>query len=753
MTLGPIQNPFQPIVGLTGIGLNDGNLYIGANGADPQTSPQACFWDAAGTIPATQPIPISGGYPMRLGTPAQVFTALTYSMRVRDRLGVQVFYVASVTPGATTRDGIFENLADAIAAVIPVAVRDVGVTALGYYMAQDGGGASYKYVAAEPAHPGKFQSADGAWWELAELVVTPLMLGAKADGATDDTSAFQDALDVGRPVYVPATTTYYEISSPLTVGTAGQTVYGSGAASRIVQTGINADASVFFTSQPRVEFRDLNVTPGTTVAATVQGYGFAVSGTNRALITGCRVSGMRRGGVLIYNSNNCIVDANIFVDSVVPNDRSVPQSDTGYDVNVLGTSSYNTVSNNQCISGCGMGINVQTGTAGVSQYGNVITGNTIRNQPVYGIEVYLSGTVGADFCNDVVISGNYIENISGAINTGANNFYGAGIYIQSVDNFTVVGNVIKNTNTNRAQPYLGSAVPAAIAVSGLPNGTIDGNTIVDCYWGIASIQATALTAAGRGTIISNNEITGADARGVHLADCVSATVSSNRLQGAGTHGIYLNAVGAGHMDDFIISANRIEGFEVGVETNNSTPIDRMVIADNIVRGHLANGISCSATVAHIHHNQIVSGVAGSNGINLTAATVFGWCSENYIDVVNVGVVNASGGTLSVDRNIVVTAATPFSGNVWNLLDATSATPSVRGGPVFRMAASAVNITGFSDGCPGQEITLRVTGARTLVNGGDLTLQLGVNAALPAESMITFRHNGSRFVETGRMTYV
>lgn len=97
-TLPAVINPFVPFVGLTGTGLNSGSLKIGVAGSDPDSSPQACYWDAAGTIPATQPIDIEGGYPMRSGTPAQLFTASTYSMRLRDHYGVQVFYVANANP-------------------------------------------------------------------------------------------------------------------------------------------------------------------------------------------------------------------------------------------------------------------------------------------------------------------------------------------------------------------------------------------------------------------------------------------------------------------------------------------------------------------------------------------------------------------------------------------------------------------------------------------------------------------------------
>jgi len=52
----------------------------------------------------------------------------------------------------------------------------------GYYSAGDGGGALYKRVGSMPGHLGRFQTADGAWWELAEKVPNIRMFGAYGDG-------------------------------------------------------------------------------------------------------------------------------------------------------------------------------------------------------------------------------------------------------------------------------------------------------------------------------------------------------------------------------------------------------------------------------------------------------------------------------------------------------------------------------------------------------------------------------------------
>ncbi|MCJ7993206.1 right-handed parallel beta-helix repeat-containing protein [Rhizobium cremeum] len=87
----------------------------------------------------------------------------------------------------------------------------------GYYAAGDGGGALYKKVDAEPAHIGKFSIAlllgGTVWYELAESVVAPEMLGARCLPAYDDKPALQAALDGWRTVRLTPGKTYYPRST------------------------------------------------------------------------------------------------------------------------------------------------------------------------------------------------------------------------------------------------------------------------------------------------------------------------------------------------------------------------------------------------------------------------------------------------------------------------------------------------------------------------------------------------------------
>ena len=85
----------------------------------------------------------------------------------------------------------FDTFADAAAAV-PTGdfLRTAGFAAPG-----DGGGALYRRVATDPGHGAVLQTADSAFWDLAELRVTPFMFGAVGDGTTDDGPKLQAFFD------------------------------------------------------------------------------------------------------------------------------------------------------------------------------------------------------------------------------------------------------------------------------------------------------------------------------------------------------------------------------------------------------------------------------------------------------------------------------------------------------------------------------------------------------------------------------
>ncbi|SFI61032.1 hypothetical protein [Albimonas pacifica] len=87
--------------------------------------------------------------------------------------------------------------------------------ALGHWAPGDGGRALYARVDDEPDHPGKFQTADGGWWELRSQIIVPEMLGAIGDGLTDDADAINDAVLVRNRVQLLGV---YGVASPIHLG-------------------------------------------------------------------------------------------------------------------------------------------------------------------------------------------------------------------------------------------------------------------------------------------------------------------------------------------------------------------------------------------------------------------------------------------------------------------------------------------------------------------------------------------------------
>lgn len=89
-------NPFDIFIGLDGKPLNQGYVYIGLSGQDPQIYPAQLFWDAASTQPAAQPLRTLNGYIANGGAPSRIYVNGDYSLRVRDKKGNQVYSVPSV---------------------------------------------------------------------------------------------------------------------------------------------------------------------------------------------------------------------------------------------------------------------------------------------------------------------------------------------------------------------------------------------------------------------------------------------------------------------------------------------------------------------------------------------------------------------------------------------------------------------------------------------------------------------------------
>lgn len=570
--------------------------------------------------------------------------------------------------------------------------------------------------------------------------VSVIDFGAKGDGKTDDSAAFQAALGTGADVLVPAATHHYRLTRTLVTERAGQRLCGEGDKSHLVQHGSQANATILAVTHDHCAALDLRMTPGVTTRALNEGWGVAIVNSKRCTIARCRFDGMRRGGVLLSDAMLCSVRENQFFDSVVRADGDTAQADMGYDILIAGGSSDNMVCDNLCASGCGTGIGCQTVADGASQAGNVIRANVIRDHPCYGIMVYLSGSKGA--VEAVVVSGNTIDRISGTVKTPQRTaFYGAGIYIQTANDFLIQGNRLRATNTDRRLALSGSAVPAAIAVSGSGNGVIADNLIRDCRDGIASIQATRSVPAGEGTLIVGNVVSDCDRIGINLADCAAATVCANRVTARGSeasHGILVHrASAAPRMDDFLISDNIVSGFHVGIQIEGRA-IARASVTGNTVLDNGGYAIAAAAVVSIVSTNII----NGEHGIALLPTARRGWCRDNVLDVRGLALIDDSGSGVTTRDNLLPADSTKVSTGL--------ALRATGGGPTGKKWSLWPGRTAVGDlglGYEGEERAILAEGPVRLIDGA-IALRGRVDRTLAQGEMASFVYLAGQWRETG-----
>ena len=124
-----VGNPFPIWLDQHGALIDGGKIYIGVANGDPELSPLQVYWDAALTIPATQPLRTRGGVIVNNGAPAVAYISeADYSTRIRDANGSLVAYAKAKTDlGASAA---YQPLADALTTLAATAPSAIGLDIL-----------------------------------------------------------------------------------------------------------------------------------------------------------------------------------------------------------------------------------------------------------------------------------------------------------------------------------------------------------------------------------------------------------------------------------------------------------------------------------------------------------------------------------------------------------------------------------------------------------------------------------------------
>jgi hypothetical protein len=93
-----VLTPFPLFYDADGVPLEEGYIYVGVAGLNPETNPQLVYWDSALTIVAAQPVRTLNGYPSNSGTPGMIYTSTTnFSVTVKTKASVTVYSTLSNT--------------------------------------------------------------------------------------------------------------------------------------------------------------------------------------------------------------------------------------------------------------------------------------------------------------------------------------------------------------------------------------------------------------------------------------------------------------------------------------------------------------------------------------------------------------------------------------------------------------------------------------------------------------------------------
>jgi len=132
-----ITQKYELFKDVDGDPLENGYIYIGTTGLNPEVSPITVYFDEALTLPAAQPLRTSGGYIQNAGTPANIYVNTDYSITVRNKNETLIYTSLSNNAEAGLINSI-DTIGDLIGLDEEITIGELEV--YGYYAKGDGAG-------------------------------------------------------------------------------------------------------------------------------------------------------------------------------------------------------------------------------------------------------------------------------------------------------------------------------------------------------------------------------------------------------------------------------------------------------------------------------------------------------------------------------------------------------------------------------------------------------------------------------------
>lgn len=436
-----------------------------------------------------------------------------------------------------------------------------------------------------------YAKKDGQFYKrIFEGGINPKWYGAKGDGVSNDTQAFQkmiNSLVSGSFVFIPAGNFLVD---GLTIQFKENLIFDG--VGTVVRSGSGQGNLWTIQYDKNIEFRNfkMDAKPNTNTKGAYQLNGVLLVKSDNCRFLNLEIKNQANGGVVATDSSDFTVDKCRFYGNKGAADIGFGFATAEKDLNNA------IITNNICHSNNFFGVDAEG-------YGEnvLIAGNNISNKTMYGINVYtMNAKPGQKWVNVQVVD-NKVQNVSDISpnkNPATNTYFGMGIYLQTIDKLTVRGNIVLDVLKNRTeQPFNRGNPPGGIALTDCTTFLVDGNIIknsgvdgiaISAYqntnYNMSAVQNNIVeNVSGYGIVnynvgninYSGNSVTNSKLSGYQLINNGQLTVMKNILF---TNNIFNNSVGSEVIGYEIYSS--VADIIQNVNFINNTAIDSKMFSFN-----------------------------------------------------------------------------------------------------------------------------------------------------------------------------